>query len=108
MAARKLTTNQAKTLQVVIDETRKGCPPNTGTVIAALNDEWAWRVLQSLQRWGYIQQPHPSGAWVPLRDLDGCELRLELVRIERPASSEGSAPGGSPPLDPAGSEGWPA
>lgn len=106
---RNPTPNQRKVLQVVIDETRKGCPPNTTAVMNIVGDPTAWRVLQSLQKRGMIHQPHPSGAWIPLRDAEGRSMRLELVTVdESPTSSEGSAPGGSPPLDPAGSEGWPA
>jgi hypothetical protein len=107
---RKLTKKQAQVLGVIINETRRvGCPPNMRTVEEHLGDPNIWRVVMSLQKWGYIAQPFPAGAWIPLQDAEGRSMRLELVTIdESPTSSEGSAPGGSPPLDPAGSEGAPA
>ena len=106
---RKLTNGQKRVLQAVIDETRRRCPPNTNMVSKMVSDGAAWRQLQALQKYGYIDQPHPSGAWIPLQDAEGRSMRLELVVVdENPAPIEDSTPGGSPPLDPAGSEGWPA
>ena len=80
---RGLARRQREVLEAIIADIRAtGYPPSQGRVAEITGLPSPWIVLDALAKKGYVRQPYPAGAWIPIRDLDGTPLRLELVRGE--------------------------
>lgn len=78
--AKGLTRNQENLLLLVIQECKENGPPTLAR-IEELDGRRVHATLGTLAAQGYLRQPYPKGPWVPLLDLDGTPLRLELTRI---------------------------
>lgn len=78
---RGLSDRQKKVLEAIIsDVAASGAPPTQGRIADLTKLPSPHQVLKALTEKGYIKQPYAAGPWVPLLDLDGTPLRLELVR----------------------------
>lgn len=77
------TKRQREILAKIIEDTRaQGVAPTQNRVAEITGIASPWIFLDALAKKGYVRQPYPAGAWIPIRDLDGAPLRLELVRGE--------------------------
>jgi len=78
-----LAKRQRDVLEAIIKDTRdQGVAPTQGRITEITGLPSPWIVLDALAKKGYVRQPYPAGAWIPIRDLDGTPLRLVLERGE--------------------------
>lgn len=78
---RGLSDRQRKVLDAIIRDTHEnGTPPTQGRITEITGLPSPHQVLKALAEKGYIKQPYPAGAWVPLLDLSGQPLRMVLEK----------------------------
>jgi hypothetical protein len=80
-----LTRREYEALRTILQEIRKGSPPPTRAQIGRAMGSDGGKIasfLEGLERKGWASPAYDAGPWLPLRDLDGTQLRVRFV-VER-------------------------
>ena len=87
-----LRRSQKELVNWIVEFSREHkCGPMQRHVAEAFNTTNAHKSLGILIERGYLTQPYEGGPYLPLKDVDGTPIKIELVR-EGEASGSASAP----------------